>query len=368
MDKGMPIMVDAVETPVATEAPAPSSSSPETVGAIQAHLDAFNDLVSETPVETPVVEETPVETPEEVPAASVPAEATPSEEEAVFGSETENKTAVEAAPAGSTLPAAYARTAKARGWTDTEIAEFHKANPELSMKTFERMHESRTKEIQEWAELGRKTRQTGTPAGAPSSTTPSPVSAVSPVPVSALTPINVAELKAKYGNEELIEALAGPVNAAIAALGPIVAGATNAQAQAQQVAQESLAKTVQEFFTAKDMAPYAQAYGTTIPTLTPAQIETRSKVLETADALIAGAAFQGRQLSVQDALVLAHDSVASGMKETIIRDQIRTKVQKREKGITLRPTNQGRRDAGGPPRSKAEMVSRTEDRLAKAFG
>lgn len=134
-----------------TETPASrSSDDPKIVDAIQEHLNAFNDLVEDgdtpaVPAETPAAEEKPEEG-DETPPPNETEEPKPKTEEAA------------PALADSTLPAAYFRTAKARGWTDEEITQFHKANPDLSLKTFERMHESRTKEIQEWAELGRKNR------------------------------------------------------------------------------------------------------------------------------------------------------------------------------------------------------------------
>jgi hypothetical protein len=351
-----------IEAPVvATETEAPrSSEDPKVVSAVQAHLDAFDSLLEDG--DTPPVEAKP--------AADSPAGETPAPKEDETPAETPAETpetpAAEAAPApaDTTLPAAYHRTAKARGWTDQEISDFHKANPDLAIKTFERMHESRTKEINEWAELGRKNR---TPApGASASPAPSPAAPAAP-PTAALKPINVAEMVEKYGNQELIEALAGPLNATIAAITPVLERAEKYETQAKQTSQEALNKTVQDFFTGKDMAGYKEVYGTTPASLTKEQVDMRSKVLETADALIAGAAFQGRQLDVNEALVLAHDSVASGVKETVIRDAIRKDVTKRGKGITLKPTAQGRKAAGGAPRDRQELLSRTEDRLAGAF-
>jgi hypothetical protein len=173
----------------------------------------------------------------------------------------------------------------------------------------------------------------------------------------------------KYGNQELIEALAGPLNQAIEALTPIIADTQRNQATAKQTAQEGLNKTIEGFFGSAEMKPFAAIYGpASFAAKTSEQAAKFEKVLETADALIAGAAFQGRTLDVNEALVLAHDSVASGVKETVIRDAIRKDVTKRGKGITLRPTAQGRRAAGGAPRDRQELLSRTEDRLAGAFG
>jgi hypothetical protein len=233
------------------------------------------------------------------------------------------------------------------------------------MKTFERMHESRTKEIGEWADLGRKIRQTPV---VPSGTSVQPVVAPAPAPVHSLQPIDVKSLVEKYGNQELVEALAGPVNAAIAAVSPLMQRAADNERASKEAAQETLGKTVQDFFTAPEMKPFNTVYGTSIAKLTAGQVEMRGKVLETADALIAGAAFQGRRLSVNEALTLAHDTVSSGTKENVIREKIRTDVTRRERQITMKPTAIGRRAAGGPPRDRAELVGRTSDRLAAVFG
>jgi hypothetical protein len=346
-------MAEVAEQPVvvaAPETPSRLSDDAKIVSAVQAHLEAFSDVVADEPVA-------------EAPVAEVVTEETPIAEAPVVVEEKP----VEAAPAApvaeeSTLPAAYVRSAKARGWTDAEIVSFSKTNPELALKTLERMHTSRVSEVQEWAELGRRVRQGGNPI-------PAQAQVAQPAMQSqtGLQPINVQEMVEKYGNEDLIKALAGPVNAAISMLDPLVQNARVSQVRAQQAQMETLGKTVQEFFTAGEMKPYAEVYGKSINALTAPQVEMRSKVLETADALIAGAAFQGRQLSVPEALSLAHDSVASGLKENIIRETIRTSVQKRARSLTLKPTAQGRPAVGGPPRDRAELLTRTEDRLAGAF-
>jgi hypothetical protein len=343
-------MAEVAEQPVTqTETPASSVDDAKVVDAIQSHLDAFNIESGETPVvEAPVAE--PVEEKVEAPTEEKPVEAAPEKP-------------VETPVADTTLPAAYVRTAKARGWTDQEVIDFTKANPDIALKTFERMHESRTQEIQEWAELGRKVRQ-----NAPSTPASAPVAAPQVQPATGLQPLDVNKLAEQFGQRELIEAIAGPINAQIAALKPLMDSATAAQKQADTARQENLGKLVQDFFTDKTMTPFATVYGKDIAGLTKEQVELRGKVLETADALIAGAAYQGRQLSTQDALALAHDSISSGFKENIIRDQLRTTLTKRQNALTLKPTAQGRKVQGGPPKDRAELVGRTEDRLAKAFG
>ena len=98
------------------------------------------------------------------------------------------------------------------------------------------------------------------------------------------------------------------------------------------------------------------------------QTENRNKVLELADALITGAAQQGRQLTVNEALTLAHDSVSGGFKTQAIRKQVKSAVQTRNKGITIRPTQKGSQPNTGPAKGRDELESRTRDRLAAVFG
>jgi hypothetical protein len=343
------------------------------VDKIQSRLDSV-DLSNDTPatkVEEEVVEQTPApETPAEKPAETeTPAKEEEKVEEEVVTEGGDEKPVEEAvaAPAVSTLPAAYRRSAKSREWTDAEIDAFVTANPELALKTLGKIHESRVKEINEWAELGRKARQAPGAASAPAAS-PAPVQSPASPAISPLQPVNIQELVEKFGNEELIKALAGPMNAQAAALQPIIQQALEAQKVAEQSKQENLGKLIEGFFTANEMKPFTPVYGTVKAGLTKEQVDSRTKVLETADALLAGAAAQGRSLSVEDALTAAHDSVASTFKESVIRNQIRTQTKTREKGITLRPAGKAASSATAPPRDREELISRVSDRLRGVFG
>lgn len=363
-------MTQVAAKPDGTQTPDPASDSKVVEDAIQTHLDAFNALDDSHTPDPPVLPEgdpPPKEDPlvtDDPPAGDPPPKEDPPP---VVPAE-------EAAAEASTLPAAYRRTAKARGWTDEEYDNFAKADSTLALKTFERMHDSRTKEIQEWADLGRKAQtarqSTETTAEAVPSAAP-PVTPTTPTAPAAsqFAPVDIAALTELYGgNEELVRAIVDPINERFAAMEPFMQNAVAVQAQIAQTQQETLGRIVQEFFASPEIVPYKEAYGTDLTALTPEQTNLRGKVLETADALLAGAAFQGRELSVQDALALAHDSESSSFQAQVIRDQLRKDTTKREKAITLRPTAQGRQDAGGPPRDRTELLARTEDRLRAAFG
>jgi hypothetical protein len=341
-----------VEAPVSDK---PSlADDPAVVSKVQSTLDRMAELVEDEVREEPEpeVEETiPQEKPEE--GDEPAAEATPeekAEEAAVEGKQSTTPI----------LPEAYRRTAKAREWTDEEIDRFVKSDPELAIQTLSKMHDSRVKELAEWADLGRRSKQ--------QTESPAPARTDAPAPAPALAPIDIAAMVEKYGNEDLIRELAGPLNTAIQAVAPLVQQAKQQQEVAARSQVETLGRMVQDFFTSKELAEFKGTYGSDVASLQPEQVKARSKVLELADALIAGAKMQGRSFTVEDALKAAHDSVSRDQVEKIVRDKIKGAVSTREKGITLKPSHSGNRPGIGAPRNRSELEGRTRDRLREAFG
>jgi hypothetical protein len=335
------------------------SDNPTLVEKVQKNLDAFEGVVTDASAETPDGNE-PVETPAKTPAKAPDGNASDEVISAeVPDKKPDEKPVAAAAKTASTLPAAYRRSAKAREWTDEEIDGFYSQSPELAIKTFERLHDSRVKEVEQWAELGRKAKSQA-PAPAP---TPEPAAD----PLAALKPLDVKAMVEKFGNEELISELAGPVNAAIAALQPLMKDAIAARQIAQQTQKDALAKSIGDFFANPDMKAYSDVYGTDWASLTAKQWDVRNRVLEVADSLIAGAQLQGRAVSVAEAMTLAHETVAGQFKEKVIREQLRQTVTQRGRGLTLKPSNRGSIPAG-PPTTRTEMESRAADRLREVFG
>ena len=354
---------------VKSEAPAlRMSDDPVLVEKVQADLDKFADIETpDTPaVETPAVPESE-KTPKEGDDAGGLAgddDQPPVATETPETPETPDGAAAPAAPAAdaSTLPEAYRRSAKAREWTDAEIERFYKQDPELAIKTFEKMHQSRVSEVEQWAELGRRAKAAAQPAPAAGA-----APAVPADPLAALKPVDPKAMAEKYGNAELMEEIAAPLNAAIKALQPLIENAKAAYQATQQTQQDVLAKTVNDFFNGPELKPYEEVYGTDWSKLSPKQEETRKRTLEVADSLIAGAKMQGRSIDTIEALTLAHESVSSQFKERVIRDTIRKSATQRAKGVTLKPSGRGAVDASGPPKNRADMEQRAADRLREVF-
>jgi hypothetical protein len=265
----------------------------------------------------------------------------------------------EAKPTGPTLPAAYVRSLKAYGWEDAEIQAAMKADPANFLVAAQRIHKNRSDETARWAELGRQSRtQQDQPAGEQKAT-----------PARAqIKPVDVEALVEKHGNEDLVREITGPVNEAIAQINAVLPDLMTGVKSVQESRQQTLGRQIDGFFGGDELKPYAEFYGKDSASMSESQVENRNKVLELADALIAGAAQQGRALNVEEALTLAHDSVSGGFKVQAIRKQVKSAVQTRNKGITIRPTQKGSQANDGPAKNRNELESRTRDRLAAVFG
>jgi len=328
--------------------PAEDPTEDQVEANVQATLDAFNALDDGTDVSVESSDD-PAPAPVKVEGEINEEVSTP--EPAVAGGD---EPVVAETPA-YVLPENHRRSAKAQGWTDEEIDAAFLVNPDRASAMFERTHTSRTSEIDTWAAIGRAQREDAERKNQ---------AAPAPEPAPILAPINANALVEEYGNPEFVNSIVGPINAMIERMQPILANAAAAQESAEQAQMVALRQVTDGFFTAADMTPYKDLYGENVEALTDDQISKRKGIFEYADALIAGARAQGRTVSVPEALQLAHDSQTTPFQKTIIRDEIRTKVTKRNAGITLRPTSQS---GPNPGMTTADLESKTEDRLEKAF-
>lgn len=265
---------------------------------------------------------------------------------------------VEAADDGSpTLPEAYRRSAHARGWQDTDIDRFWKADTELALRTFDGIHQSRNAELAEFARMGRAVK------GGTADATQVVAQQVSGLPQA----IDVGALVAKYGNEELVTGLVGPVNEVLAAMRAVLPEIQAGVQTVRETQMDTLGKQIEGFFTASPLAPYAEVYGTVQAGLTETNKANRTKVLELADAIRAGALHQGRDMGVAEALDAAHHSVSSEFTVKTVRQQIQKTVEKRAAAVSLKPQARGAGSTGKPGDAAARLAKVTQG-LAGVFG
>jgi hypothetical protein len=278
------------------------------------------------------------------------------------GSDADDSDAESDAP---TLPANHRRSLKAYGWEDDEIDQNLRVMGDQFLRTAQRIHDNRSKEIQHYAEQGRKLRE----EQSDSDDSEEPKSESTPSGPNTLEPIDVDKLKDEFGDDALIDKLVGPVNSAINRINAIAPQLESGQSAVNEAQHQQLEQIVTGFFGGDDLRPYSDLYGGKNPQ-TPEQWEARDKVLDMADALMYGSQAAGRSMSVEDALMEAHNAVSAEHRAKTERKKLRDDVKKRNQGTTLKPggRKKTKQSSSGKPKTEAELERRTGERMARVFG
>lgn len=342
----MPHEVESAERTTVSQEPAERAALESTVSSSLADIfkDGDDELVDPSPARKEPPKEEPTAEPEPKPTGEKEPE--PKEEPAkAAASEQEKETPTPtptASPAEMVLPAAYKRSLKAFQWTDDEIANGMKSNPEAFLRMAEKTHTSRVAQTQQWAEMGRKAQQ-----------------AEAAVPPPAAKPkVDFTAMRQKYGNEPFIDAM----EAQQAQLESAQAFVQQSQARQQEQEQETLRKSVDGFFTSADLKEYAKSYGK--GALTPEQNGERQKVVQHAALLISGARVQGQAMTLEDALTMAHDAVSSPVVAKQAVAKVREQVQQRQAALSLRP---GSRASAQPAATRKDLEGKVKEGLSKIF-
>lgn len=227
------------------------------------------------------------------------------------------------------LPAAHRRSMKAYQWSDEEIDAALKADAPNFLRTAAKLHESRNEETKRMSDLGAQIKEKTTSDAAPAATETVAKS-------TALKKVDIAKLKAKYGDEPFIHELEG-LNALVDVVNEVMP-TIRASAERQRKSELTAISTqIDSFFASSDVVDYVEHYGKG-GKLNDEQAAHRTKVLETADLLLAGAKGLGRSLTLEQALLLAHDSVSGPMQAQQARKTLVQKVQKRQAAVSLKPS------------------------------
>lgn len=264
-----------------------------------------------------------------------------------------------------TLPDAFRRSAIHQNWTQEEIDDFFKSDPEKALKTFEKIHESNNRLTTEFSKLG-KTALALKPVE--QSTTDVPES-------DAITKI-INDLKGEHAGDPLYEDVVKPLAQEL----QIMRNERARKPVQQQTVEEPVARDrdglvqqINEFYSQDGLRPYDDFYGTPGHPKTNEQLDQYNKVLVLADQIIAGSTLQGTDLSVPDALEKAHLVIADPFRQEATQNSLKKSVQRRGKGVQLKPNASAASvddtsDNKGTPKSRNELHSRTRDRLKNVFG
>ena len=286
---------------------------------------------------------------------------------------TKSKDAVE-------IPEAYVRAAIHNGWKQEDIEAFAEANPEVANKTFENLYNSTNKASREWAAIGRAAREQVIDGSAPAKSAEADKLEYGGV--------DIATLKKEFDIDPAIERMLENSNARdkklTDAINTLVTSKTAQPQDASRVdraakSYDAATEAAQEqqingFFAADSMASYKEFYGDlrfgeTWEQLPPGQARNRYAVYQTADQLLAGSTMQSHPMSLTEALERAHLLVTDGMREEVIRSDIKKTATKRKKSLMFRPSEgRGKQSGGGgKPKTKNDLEHKVEGLIKKAL-
>lgn len=229
------------------------------------------------------------------------------------------------AQSASTLSPVLRQAAARSGWSAEDINGFYEANPELAERTFEKMHANANDLSMRYAQLGAtrlNPQQQIAPAPAPA-----PNSRVSQL--DAL--LDDAALK-QFGEEngqDFVDKFLKPFKAEV--YEPV----RQMMAFVENQKRELLSQQINGVF--GDFAKEDPEFYGDDKALTPEAKQARYQTAQLADQIHAGAALQGVNLSVKEALEQARNVITANRRGEIERKNLTQRIQRRTNRITSRP-------------------------------
>lgn len=265
-------------------------------------------------------------------------------------SQKEQKSDQEAAENAPKLDPLLRMAAKASEWSDEEIDKFFAADPEYAEKTFAKFRQSQSDLTARYAAMGRTAlQQNQAPSlpqapGAQAQQVPwqqevfpqQPQQTQGGLDLNALYGGKLDSYKEKYGSEfieEVINPLAMAVNRTLAQqLQPVHEVRSHYEAERR----EQIRTTINNHFKGLS-AEFHDLYGNG-QQVAGGQLEARMQAVKLADQIRTGAAIQGFDMSMDEALERAVAAHSVQHIEAIQRKKLTTQVKKRASQITQRPT------------------------------
>ncbi len=270
------------------------------------------------------------------------------------------------------LSDAYYRAAIHRGWSEQDINEQYKANPELTIKTLGNIYEGLNKSSKEFAAFGRAHKESLN----------KPADIHVPAKEAPAKAIDVEKLRKEYENDPIVdlvvsfqeqnELLSTEIEALKSTRTPNeLDGFSQEEQRSIKASADVVTQQIDTFFNSDELKGYGDFYGApesnSYDDLTPGQKMNRWGVIEMMDQMITGADALGQDMKVERALRLAHLSVTEPIREKVIREEIKSKVTQRSKAINLQPVSAPQPESG-KPKTTADLEVATTERLNKVFG
>jgi hypothetical protein len=290
-------------------------------------------------------------------------------------------------PDDEAIPAHLIEAARRRGWSEDRIQRLVKADPDLARDTFEQLHEDANNLSREFASLGRQLaasqpgqgQQPALPPGAGQPSSAAQVPGQFPQPGQQGQPMPQAQppqqgQQSQNGQFRFPDEVRSNLDDEFvnSVLHPLEQHLNQRDQQFQQLLarheqyiqdrqNETLALQLDQFFDGQK--GYKELYGQGDRSLLkPEQMQLRQRVALEAGAIRAGAAWQDRQLSVQEALEMAHNLVMSDHNRETARRDIQNQAKKRDGQITVRPTHRGSPESDADAKNPLAKATRTAQR------
>lgn len=266
------------------------------------------------------------------------------------------------------VPQAYLQAAKAYGWSEDKVRRMLKLDRDTALETLEGIYNTRNQINAHYSKMGRRANSDTHKDDAPPK-------------------IDTKALRESMGEEagpliDLIEKQGTAINTLLADRNKNVDDShllPDLDRRHQSAVDElGVEQQINTFFESDAMKPFNKVYGNlnlgqTMEDLPAGQKKYRWEVLKKADAIAGGAKMQGREVSLQEALIDAHLLVSQGFRDKVLIDGIRSKVTKRSKGRTLKPSKGHRQVSASESKTKdgkrteQQLLQVTQSRLNKIF-
>lgn len=321
--------------------------------------------------------------------AEAPAKSKPDASEAAADTEDDDD-GEPTSPYGSVEPR-LVNAAKRRGWSDDRIRRLVKADEDLAIDTFEQLLEDANNLTREYAAIGRQVQsangqtppppqdQAGDP-GQPAQDQQTPYGQGQlPVqqgqqPQAGQVPQGQAQqngqqqggLLPKFQFQEeqtqgldegFTQSILQPIQEHMDRIGQVLNNVVAGHDRFIQERQEEILYQQIDSYFDKLSGDFGDLYGKGARSELPKEtLENRRRVVREADAIRYGAMAQGRNLSVSEALEMAHNLVSSPHRDQAARRKITDGLNKRQSQVTLQPTNKTGRNEhdSGDPLERAE--------------
>lgn len=266
------------------------------------------------------------------------------------------------------LPDNYYRAAIHTGIKPEKIAEMLDTNPEAALQFFEKVHASTNYITKQTSSLGRKHQELE-----------KKLVQDTPEDDAYKPAIDVVEFEKQYGEEDpkSVMMMKAMVEQGRKQHEEMQVLKKQQQPVSQEVndEQQRIWKEVNTFFCDKDMQKhYTDKYGNSNlderwdETLTGRQFNARAALMQEADAYIAGSKLQGVDVSYTEALERAHIASSSDSVAKIAREDLKAKVKKRSKGITVKNSGTVKVKKSTKESREKDLHDKTKARMKKYLG